>query len=50
MNYGIGESEMLAVVETCKQWRHFVEGATHRVAAITDYAILQRFFIDKTLN
>ena len=50
MNYAIGESEMLAIVEACKQWGHFVEGATHRVAAITDYDILQQFFIDKTLN
>ncbi len=50
MNYGIGESDMLAIVEAFKQWRHFVEGATYRVAAITDHANLQRFLIDKTLN
>ena len=35
-NYGIGESEMLAIVEACKEWRHYVEGATHQVDIITD--------------
>ena len=50
MNYGIDESEMLAIVEACKQWRYYVEGATHRVAVITDHANLQRFLIDETLN
>ena len=50
MNYGMGESEMLAIVEACKQWRHYVEGATHRVVVIIDHANLQRFLVDKTLN
>lgn len=50
MNYGISESEMLAIVEACKQWRHYVEGSTHCIAVITDHANLQRFLIDKSLN
>ncbi len=49
-NYGIGESEMLAIVEACKQWRHYVEGATHQVVVITDHANLHKFRIDKQLN
>ena len=49
-NYGIGESEMLAIVEACKEWRHYVEGATHQVVVITDHANLQRFLVDKQLN
>ncbi len=49
-NYGIGESEMLAIVEACKQWQHYVEGATHQVVVITDHTHLQKFLIDKQLN
>ena len=50
MNFGIGESEMLAIVEACKQWRYYVEGATHHVTVITDHANLQSYLIDKSLN
>ena len=49
-NYGIGESEMLAIVEACKEWRHYVEGTTHQVVVITDYANLQKFLVDRQLN
>lgn len=28
-NYSIGESEMLAIVEACKEWQHYVEDANH---------------------
>ena len=49
-NYGIGESEMLAIVEACMEWRHYVEGPTHQVVVITDHANLQRFLVDKALN
>ena len=41
MNYGISKSEMLAIVEACKQWRHYVEGSTQRVTVITNHANLQ---------
>ncbi len=50
MNYWMSESEMLAITEACKQWRHYVEDATYRVAVITDHANLQQFLIDKTFN
>ena len=50
MNYGIRESKMLAIVEVCKQWRYYFEGATYQVAVITDHANLQCFLIDKSLN
>ena len=50
MNYGIGKSEMFAILEAYKQWRYYVEGATHRVTVITDHANLQGFLIDKSLN
>ena len=41
---------MLAIVEAYKEWRHYVESATHQVAIITDHTNLQRFLVDKQLN
>lgn len=50
INYGIGESEILTIVEACKQWRHYIEGSIHRVTVITHHGNLQRFLIDKSPN
>lgn len=47
MNYGIGKSEMLAIVKACKQWRYYVKNATHCFTIITNHTNLQQFFIDK---
>ena len=41
---------MLAIVEACKEWWHYIEGATHQVVIITDKANLQKFLVDKQLN
>ena len=38
-NYGIGEMELLAIVEACKHWRHYIEGAAHQVRVITDHSV-----------
>ena len=46
-NYGMGKSEILAIVEAYKEWRHYIESATHQVVVITDHANLQRFLVDK---
>ena len=46
-NYGIRESEMLAIIEACKEWRHYVKSATHQVIVITNHANLQKFLVDK---
>ena len=43
-------SEILAIVEACNEWRHYVEGATHQVVVITDHANLRKFLVDKQLN
>ena len=45
-NYGIKESGILAIVEACKKWQHYVEDATHQVVVITNYANLQKFLVD----
>ncbi len=41
---------MLAIVEACKKWRHYIEGATHQVVVIKHRANLQQFLVDKALN
>jgi hypothetical protein len=49
-NYDADESEMLAIVKACKQWRHYVENAKHQILIITDHVNLRTFFIIKILN
>ena len=50
MNYGIGESEMLAIVEAAKQWRHYLEGSIHKIQVITDHCNLKTFLTTKDLS
>lgn len=49
-NYGIGESEILAIIQGCKEWWHHVEAAIHQVNVITNHVNLQKFLVDKQLN
>jgi hypothetical protein len=49
-NYDIGDRELLAIVESCKHWRHHLAGARHPVRVITDHANLVKFTTTKTLN
>ena len=50
LNYGVGETEMLAIVEACKQWRHYLEGAMHPIRVITDHYNLRTFLTTKNLS
>jgi hypothetical protein len=49
-NYNADESEMLAIVKVCKQWRHYVENAKHQILIIIDHVNLRTFFIIKILS
>ena len=49
-NYGVSDAEMLAIVATCKQWRHYIEGAKYQVEILTDHSNLQTFLTTKALN
>jgi hypothetical protein len=49
-NYDVNEFEMLAIVKTCKQWRHYVEDAKHQILIIIDHVNLRTFFITKILS
>jgi len=49
-NYEIHDKEMLAIIRALKEWRHFLEGATHPVEIWTDHKNLEYFMTAKKLN
>lgn len=49
-NYGIGKSEMLAIVKCCKEWRYYLKGATYFIRVVTNHCNLKMFLTTKTLN
>jgi RNase H-like domain found in reverse transcriptase len=49
-NYITGDQEMLAIVASFKEWRHYLEMPTFTVRVISDHFNLQSFMITKTLN
>jgi hypothetical protein len=49
-NYTVSNQEMLAIVMSCRHWRHYLEGAQHPVEVLTDYHNLQRFTTTKSLT
>jgi hypothetical protein len=50
INYEIDEKEMLAIVEVCKTWRHYLKEVKYFIRAITDHFNLRIFLIIKTLS
>ncbi|GLB36639.1 putative retrotransposable element tf2 155 kda protein type 1-like [Lyophyllum shimeji] len=49
-NYEIHDKEMLAIIRALEEWRHFLEGARHKVGIYTDHKNLQYFLTAKKLN
>jgi hypothetical protein len=49
-NYEIHDKEMLVVMRSLEEWRHFLEGAKHKVEIWTDHKNLEYFMIAKKLN
>ncbi|GLB43132.1 putative retrotransposable element tf2 155 kda protein type 1-like [Lyophyllum shimeji] len=49
-NYEIHDKEMLAIIRALEEWRHFLEGARHKVEVYTDHKNLQYFLTAKKLN
>jgi hypothetical protein len=49
-NYEIHDKEMLAIIRALDEWRHFIEGATHKVKIWTDHKNLEYFMLAKKLN
>jgi hypothetical protein len=49
-NYEIHDKDMLAVMRSLEEWRHFLEGVKHKVEIWTDHKNLKYFMIAKKLN
>jgi hypothetical protein len=49
-NYEIHDKEMLAIIHGLEEWRHFLEGAHHKVEIWTDHKNLEYFRTAKKLN
>ena len=43
INYKVHEKELLAIVDSFKQWRHFSEGSPHQVIVFSDHKSLTYF-------
>ena len=49
-NYEIHDKEMLAIIRALEEWRHFLEGAPHKVEIWTNHKNLEYFMSAKKLN
>jgi hypothetical protein len=49
-NYEIHDKEMLAIIHTLEEWRHFLEGAPDKFEIWTDHKNLEYFMSAKKLN
>jgi len=49
-NYDTHDRELLAIVETLEQWRHYLEGANHKVLIQCDHNNLEYFQISEVLS
>jgi transposase InsO family protein len=50
LNYDIGDKEALAMVESIRHWRHYLEGARHPFTVYTDHKNLVGLTDAKVLN
>ena len=50
INYEIHDKELLAIVDSFQEWRHFLEGAAHPVTVYTDHKNLEYFMTARVLN
>ena len=48
--YKIYDSELVAIVEAFKTWRHYLKGYNHEVLVLTDHNNLRRFMNTKSLS
>jgi hypothetical protein len=49
-NYDTYDRELLAIIESFKHWRHYMEGARHRVLVRCDHKNLEYFMTSKVLS
>ena len=49
-NYEIYDKELLAIIKALKEWRPFLEGATHPIEIGSDHKNLTYFTTNRLLN
>src|SRR5882757_6681583 len=49
-NYDIHDKEMLAIMQSLQEWRHYLMGAHHTFEILTDHKNLEYFCTAKNLN
>ena len=49
-NYGTHDKELLAIVESFKHWRHYLEGSKYPIIVSSDHANLRYFMTTTELN
>ena len=49
-HYEMHNTELLAIVEAFKNWRHYLESCQYKVLVLTDYNNLHRFMDTKSLS
>ena len=49
-NYSVEEAKMLAIVEACKHWRHYLKESMYSVRVVSDHLNLRKFLSTKTLS
>lgn len=50
INYEIHDKELLAIVDSFQEWRHYLEGASSPVTVYTDHKNLEYFMSARVLN
>jgi hypothetical protein len=50
INYEIHDKELLAIVNSFQEWRHFLEKAVHLITIYTDHKNLEYFMSVQVLN
>ena len=50
VNYDVHDKELLAIVSSFKNWRHYLEGSPHIIDVFTDHRNLESFTSSKQLN
>jgi hypothetical protein len=49
-NYGIGDKELLAIIYSFQEWRHYILGSEIPILVLSDHLNLQSFMEKKLLN
>jgi hypothetical protein len=50
INYEIHDKELLAIVDSFQEWRHFLERVVHPIIVYTDHKNLKYFMSTRVLN